>query len=74
MSEPQTLYNAAITYRTPSGRAVRFMKVIAAYDLHGCEHGIRDALRIEGQYGRRKVETIVGHFSAIPFSTQGANP
>ena len=61
---PKPLYDAAISYRTPSGRKVRFGSMIAAECLDECETELRARLANQVLFGRRKVAKIIGEFSA----------
>lgn len=71
MTTPKTLYDAAISYRTPAGRKVRFYcKPIAAFTLTECEEELRYRLNNEGLYGRRKVASVAGEFTATIMGKQ----
>ena len=61
---PKPLYDAAISYRTPSGRKVRFGSMIAADCLDDCEAEIIARLDNAVRFGRRKVAIVIGEFSA----------
>ena len=58
------IYDAAISYRTPSGRKVRFHDLVAAGTLEECEEELRHRLLNADKFGRRKVASIIGEFSA----------
>jgi hypothetical protein len=64
-SKPKPIYDAAISYRTPSGRKVRFGSLIAADCLGDCEIELIARLRNAERFDRRKVASIIGEFSAI---------
>lgn len=70
MSEPKTMYEAAIVYRTPSGKRVTFYALVAAHTLSECDEEIQHRLRNEQRFGRRRVGTYVGEFSAVPVGKQ----
>lgn len=58
------IYEAAISYRTPSGRKVRFHDKVAAETLTECEEELRHRLSNAMKFGRRRIATIEGEFSA----------
>lgn len=64
MTAPKPIYDAAISYRTPSGRKVRFHALVAANTLSECEDLLRGRLTNAARFGRRRVAEIVGEFSA----------
>lgn len=64
MTMPKPIYDAAITYRTPSGRRVRFHALVAAATLSECEDLLRGRLDNAARFGRRRIGQIVGEFSA----------
>ena len=64
MTKPKPIYDAAISYRTPSGRKVRFGSLVAADCLDDCEEELRARLMNEQRFGRRKIAEIIGEFSA----------
>lgn len=70
MNKPNPIYDAAITYRTPSGKRVRFHDKIAAPTLDECETELRHRLANAARYGRRKVASVVGEFSATFITMQ----
>jgi hypothetical protein len=63
-NKPKPIYDAAISYRTPSGRKVRFGSLIAADSLADCETELLARLRNAERFNRRKVAKIIGEFSA----------
>ena len=63
-SKPKPIYDAAISYRTPSGRKVRFGALVAAETLSDCEEQLRGRLDNATRFGRRKVASVLGEFSA----------
>ena len=63
-SKPKPIYDAVISYRTPSGRKVRFGSLIAADTLADCETELLARLRNAERFERRKVAKIIGEFSA----------
>lgn len=64
MTQPKPIYDAAISYRTPSGRKVRYGSLVAAETLTDCETELRARLDNEQRFGRRKIASIIGEFSA----------
>lgn len=64
MNNPKPIYDAAITYRTPSGRRVCFHALVAAETLSQCEELLRGRLDNAERFGRRRIGQIVGEFSA----------
>lgn len=64
MTKPKPIYDAAITYRTPAGRRVRYGQLVAAETLSDCEALLRGRLDNAVRFGRRRVGQIVGEFSA----------
>ena len=62
--KPKPIYDAAISYRTPGGRKVRFGSLVAADCLADCEAELIARLRGAERFGRRKVAVIIGEFSA----------
>jgi hypothetical protein len=64
MAKPKPIYDAALTYRTPSGRRVRYGRLVAAETLSECEDLLRGRLSNDVRFGRRRVADIVGEFSA----------
>lgn len=68
MSKP--IYDAAITYRTPAGRRVRFSDLVAASTLSECEEELRHRLLNADKFGRRKVAAVVGEFTATFITNQ----
>lgn len=69
-TEPKPLYDAAISYRTPSGRKVRYGSMVAAETLSECESELRARLANAVRFGRRRVAVIVGEFSATFITMQ----
>lgn len=70
MNKPTKLYNATISYRTPSGRRVLYGTVVAARNSTQCEGRLRERLESEARFGRRRIGAMLNDFQAIPFSTQ----
>ena len=69
--KPKTLYDASISYITPSGRKVRFnVKAIAAWTLDECEAELRHRLKNAATYGRRRYIRVVDDFSCSIMGTQ----
>ena len=64
MTTPKPIYDAALTYRTPAGRRVRYGQLVAAETLSECEDLLRGRLANDVRFGRRRVSDIVGEFSA----------
>ena len=64
MTNPKPIYDAAITYRTPAGRKVRFHALVAAGTLSECEELLRGRLDNAARFGRRRIGEVVGEFSA----------
>lgn len=64
MTVPKPIYDAAISYRTPAGRKVRFGALVAANTLSDCEEILRGRLDNAVRFGRRRVATVIGEFSA----------
>lgn len=64
MTAPKPIYDAGISYRTPSGRKVRFHALVAANTLSECEELLRGRLSNAERFGRRKVAEVIGEFSA----------
>ena len=62
--EPKPIYDAAISYRTPSGRKVRFHALVAASTLAECEELLIERLLNQERFGKRKIAAIHGEFSA----------
>ena len=62
--KPKPIYDAALTYRTPSGRRVRYGHLVAAETLSECEDLLRGRLSNDVRFGRRRVADIIGEFSA----------
>ena len=63
-SAPKPLYDATISYRTPSGRKVLFGSMIAADSPADCMPELIARLHNEEKFGRRKVAIILCDFSA----------
>ena len=64
MTAPKPIYDAAISYRTPGGRKVRFHALVAANTLSECEELLRGRLDNAARFGRRRISEIIGEFSA----------
>lgn len=64
MAKPKPLWDATISYRTPSGRRVLFGAMVAADSMADCEVELRARLAGESAYGRRKIAAILDDFSA----------
>lgn len=64
MIKPKPLYDAALSYRTPSGRKVRYGSMIAADCLSDCYAELIRRLGNDCRFGRRKVSHVIGEFSA----------
>lgn len=63
-SKPKPIYDATISYRTPSGRKVRFSALVAANTLSECEELLRGRLDNEQRFGNRRIASVIGEFSA----------
>lgn len=70
MNTPKPIYDAAITYRTPAGRRVRFHSLVAASCLTECEEELRYRLTNAAKFGRRRVGEVIGEFSASFVTSQ----
>lgn len=70
MAAPKPIYDAAISYRTPAGRKVRYWQKVAADTLADCEAELRARLDGEVRHGRRKVASVIGEFSATFITMQ----
>lgn len=64
------IYDAAITYKTPSGKRVRFHDKVAADTLMECETELRYRLANAQRFGRRRIAIVVGEFSATFITIQ----
>lgn len=64
MTKAKPIYDAAISYYTPSGRKVRFYSLVAANTLSECEELLRGMLENAARFGRRRIARIAGEFSA----------
>ena len=64
MNAPKPIYDAGISYRTPKGRKVRYYALVAANTLSECEELLRGRLDNAQRFGRRKVASVIGEFSA----------
>lgn len=73
MAAPKPIYDAAITYRTPAGRRIRFFDKVAAETLTACEEELRRRLASEAKFGRRRVAEVIGEFSATFITMQIGN-
>lgn len=69
-SKPNPIYDACVSYRTPSGRKVRFCSNIAAASLTECEEELLHRLHNADKFGRRKVASVVGEFTATFITMQ----
>jgi len=63
--DPLPLYAATISYRTPAGRRVLYGDVVAARDEAECSTKLRERLKKEELYGRRRIGVILEDFRAI---------
>lgn len=70
MTEPKPLYDATISYRTPSGRRVLYGSMIAVTDMGQCREELEHRLMNEVSYGRRRVATILDDFKATYITMQ----
>lgn len=70
MTEPKPLYSATISYRTPAGRRVLFGSIIASRTIEGCREKLRERLRNEERYGRRRISEILNDFSTVSIGLQ----
>jgi hypothetical protein len=68
--KPRTLYSAGMHYRTPAKRKVWYTRVVAAHTLEECENILTDCLLNEQKFGRRRVYTLCGDFTATIIGDQ----
>lgn len=64
MTEPKPLFDATVSYRTPSGRRVLYGSMIPVTSMNQCREELHLRLMNEVRFGRRRVAAVLDDFDA----------